>query len=83
MQKVYIGKHRKLFKGVFAAKDIKEGEIVIVFTGKKYHADRTSMLPFGMQNHALQIGLHTWLYSRKCLDMYVNHSCNQIAASKD
>lgn len=63
-----------LGKGLFAAADIEKDEVIAVFDGAVYVADRASDLAQDIANHAVQIGPHEWKDSNG-FARYINHSC--------
>lgn len=75
MAKVFVGKSR-FGRGVFSARDIKNGEFLFTATGKIYHAEKASLLPFYQKNHAVQIGSKSYISSSKSFPCNTNHSCS-------
>jgi hypothetical protein len=61
-------------KGLFAAANIGEGEVVAVFDGAVYVADKATDLAEEIADHAVQIGPHEWKDSNG-FARYINHSC--------
>lgn len=79
MHKVYIGRHKKFSKGVFAARDIKKGELLFRLNGKKYYSKLATLLPAYPRDHAVQVGRRTYICSTKTFPCNTNHSCSPNA----
>lgn len=70
-------------KGVFAKAEIKEGDIIAVFTGEKYQADFELDLPEIMRDHCIQVGEREYIYAKGSLAEKINHSCEPNCGLKD
>ncbi len=81
MKKVYVGKSR-FGRGIFAVKDIKNRELIGIFTGRKYHRKLASELPKEVRDYSVQIGQNTYIDSKKSIGHYTNHSCEPNAGIK-
>lgn len=61
-------------KGLFTVADIAKDEVIAVFDGAVYEADKATDLAPDIADHAVQIGPHEWKDS-KGVARYINHSC--------
>ena len=76
MHKVYVTKRKDMGRGLFALRDIKKGELVLVFSGKKWYAKDIKGLPKNIGDYAIQISPRIHIDSKKSIGRYANHSCN-------
>jgi hypothetical protein len=65
----------KIGRGLISKETLKKGEVVAVFDGKEYKAEKATDLPKGVVNHAVQVDEHKWKDS-KGIARFINHSCN-------
>ena len=71
--------------GVFAAEDIKSGEVIAEFDGNIYKAETALDLPKDSGNprdHAIQFEEHKFRDSNG-IARYINHSCNSNCGIKN
>lgn len=71
--KVNVGTNR-FGKCLIANSDIAKGEVVAVFDGPIYEAEKCSDLPVDIRDHAIQFEEHKWRDSNS-MARYINHSC--------
>lgn len=80
-KKVYVGDaeviHKGLGRGLFAARDIKKGEIVFIAKGKRFKDTITNIDESINHRHSMGITADYWLdpYQSNPL-RWINHSCN-------
>ena len=84
--KVELKKHKKYGKGLFAKEKIFQWEIIAVFDGKIYTAEKASLLPGdspqNARDHAIQFARNKYRDSNG-IARYANHSCNSNCGIKD
>ena len=69
--------------GLFAAKNIKKGEIIADSSGGKvYEAEKCSDLPKNVADYAIQFEEHKWIDVEE-IGRYLNHSCEANCGVKD
>lgn len=72
--KITLKETKKFGKGVFARSNIKKGELVASFDGKKYDDDFEDWTK-DLQTHTIQFAKTKWRDS-KGIARYINHSCD-------
>ncbi len=77
-QKAFVKDTERYGKGVFAKEPIKKGEVIAVFDGDIYEADKCSdlpnQLPLKVRDHAIQVAENRWQDSNG-FGRFMNHSC--------
>jgi hypothetical protein len=79
--KFYVAKS-KFGKGLFAKKDIKVGENILIFTGGIINFDQAILKAPPYEGDALQIGKNTYV-NLEPPGRFVNHSCEPNAGIKN
>ena len=81
--KVEVKDTGKYGLGLFAAKNIKQGEVIVDFSGgNMYKAEKCSELPKEIADHSIQFEEHKWI-DTKGIGRYLNHSCEPNCGVKD
>ena len=80
-KKVIIGKC-KFGKGFFAKKNIKKGEVVLIFEGKLRNLQDLESLPDDVSDHAVQVSENKWLELTDNAKL-INHSCEPNCGIKN
>lgn len=74
-KKFYVGESKIAGKGIFAARDIKKGEIVFVMKGKVIRAHMKTKKEAIDNPNMIGIDKDTWI-DPKIPGSHINHSCN-------
>lgn len=84
--KVMVKNHEDYDKGVFTKEKIFKDEIIAVYDGKIYTADKASLLsndpPQKIRDHVIQFAKNQYRDSNG-IARYINHSCNPNCGIKD
>lgn len=74
MRKYYIGKSNIHGNGVFAAKDLKRGEIAFILKGRECHIIQKTAKQANENQNMVGIGKDLWIDPRVPAS-HINHSC--------
>ncbi|MAH06697.1 hypothetical protein CMI38_00420 [Candidatus Pacearchaeota archaeon] len=84
--KIILRENKKYGKSLFAKKAINKGEIIAVFDGQVYEANKCSDLPneapLKVRDHAIQFEKHKWRDSNG-LARFISHSCEPNCGIKE
>jgi len=79
MPRIFVVKKCRLGKGLFAAREIKKGEIILEFNGRVMSGNE--VLKSGRESYPIQIGADKYMDWGKPGEI-INHSCNPNAGVK-
>lgn len=87
-KKVIIKETEKYGKAVFAKANVKKGEVIGVFNGKVYEAERAMLLPdvppLRAGRHAVQFEKNKWRDGKvRGVARYIAHSCDPNCGIKN
>jgi SET domain-containing protein len=74
MKKYYIGKSEIQGHGVFAAKDLRRGEIVFILKGKERHIIQQTVKQANENQNMVGVGKDMWIDPQTPAS-HINHSC--------
>ncbi len=81
MKKLYTAKSKIAGRGVFAGEDIKNGEFVLLMTGKTIHKVYRTESDLNVGKTWVCIGVHKWMAPDFPVK-FMNHSCDANLAYK-
>lgn len=82
MKSLILKKSGKRGKGVFAGKNYKKGETILIPKGKIYTRKQFLKESRWIRDHSVQIGKNLFMGPANDIEDYVNHSCDPVAGHR-